>query len=497
MVIPETLGIVFLSVYSFCLSVILIYAVNSLYLLIQSKKNNQSKKSLSPFTLQQHLPVVTVQLPVFNEKYVVGSLLETITTLQYPKEKLQIQVLDDSTDETRELVHSLVEKYKLVGFRISHFHRMNRVGFKAGALREGLEKADGEFIAIFDADFAPDPNFLLKMLPYFEDEKVGLVQARWKHMNEKISALTKVQAMGLDGHFLIEQEGRNSGGLCINFNGTAGVFRKTCIWDSGNWQDDTITEDLDLSYRAQLKGWKFIFRSDITCLGELPEDISSWKSQQFRWTKGAIETCRKIVPLIWKSDFTFGMKIQSTLHLTVNLVYPMILIAGILNVPLLIIKNQASNPSYSLNWMGIFILSFISSVLIYWFIQNRSENGFIAKIRLFPIYLAFSAGLSINNTKALISALFKRKSEFVRTPKFHILDSKPKFAVNGYLNSKMNFQIIIEIIFGLYCFYGAALAVYFSEFAVLPFILLFGIGYLMMGLFSLRQIAEKYQKEIV
>lgn len=496
MVIPDKIGLVLIILYSICLSILFIYAINSFYLLILKKKSKRNK-NLPPFLLHQTLPFITVQLPVFNEKYVVRQLLESITSLHYPKEKIQIQILDDSTDETTSIIKELAGKYKSSGFNILHLHRTNRIGFKSGALREGLDKADGEFIAIFDADFTPDPDFLLKMLPYFDDEKIGLVQARWTHSNENSSILTKVQAMGLDGHFLIEQDGRNSAGLFINFNGTAGLFRKACILDAGNWQDDTITEDLDLSFRAQLKGWNFVFRSDITCLGELPENISSCKSQQYRWTKGAIETCSKILPLVWRSSFGIGIKIQSTLHLTVNFVYPMILIAGILNFPLLLFKNQGLNHTSSFNWMGIFLLSFISSILVYWFFQNRSEKSILRKIIMFPVYLAFSAGLSLNNTKALLSGLFKRKSEFVRTPKFHILDSNPKIKSNGYLNSKMNIQIGIEMVLGIYCVLGALLAVYFSEFAVLPFILLFGIGYLMMGLFSLRQIAEQKQKEII
>ena len=496
MVIPLGLGYVFLVLYSICLTIIFVYAANIFYLLLKVKKNIANKKKSPPFLNDSELPLVTIQLPVYNEKYVVVQLLDSITGLNYPKEKLEIQILDDSTDETKEIISFLVEKYLPLGFQIVHFHRKHRTGFKAGALRDGLESSKGEFIAIFDADFTPEPDFLMQLLPEFNDVKVGLVQARWKHKNEINSVLTKVQAMGLDGHFLIEQVGRNSGGYFINFNGTAGIFRKTCILDAGNWQEDTLTEDLDLSFRAQLKGWKFIFRSDITCLCELPEKISSWKSQQFRWTKGAVETGRKILPLVWNSSVAPGIKIQSTLHLTVNVVYPLILMASILNFPLLLLKHQNYSSPVSFNWMGIFILTFISSLLIYWFTQNRSERSIFMKISMFPVYLAFSAGLSVNNSKALLSALLKKKSEFVRTPKFHILADETKTTSSEYVNFRMDYQTVFEFVLGIYCFLCAAAAVCFFEFAALPFILLFGTGYLMMGIFSLRQIAEQKQKEI-
>ena len=372
-------------------------------------------KSVKPDYNKEFTPdsKVTIQLPLYNELYVVERLINAVCEIDYPKEKLEIQVLDDSTDETTNIVKNIVAKKKLEGFDISHIRRGTRKGFKAGALKEGLKIAKGEYIAIFDADFIPHKNFLKKTLPFFSNEKIGMVQTRWEHINGNYSILTKAQALALDGHFVIEQSVRNKAGFFINFNGTGGIWKKACIEDAGNWHDDTLTEDLDLSYRAQLNGWKFVFLKDFTSPAELPSEINALKNQQFRWTKGAIETAKKILPAVWKSDVALRVKLQATFHLTNNIVFPFILLAAILNVPLIFIKNSGSYTAY-FAILSLFVLAFISSFLFYLYSQKDIRTDWRKKIVLFPIFMAGSMGFAVNNSRAVVEGLLSRKSEFVR-----------------------------------------------------------------------------------
>ena len=337
--------------------------------------------------------LVTIQLPLYNEMYVIERLIDSVCEIDYPKDKMEIQVLDDSTDETTSIVARVVEEKKKLGFDISHVRRGTREGYKAGALKEGMKIAKGEFIAIFDADFIPQKEFLKKTLSYFTDDKVGMVQSRWEHLNGDYSIITKAQALALDGHFVIEQTVRNKSGFFINFNGTGGVWRKKCIEDAGNWHADTLTEDLDLSYRAQLIGWRFVFLKDFTSPAELPSEINALKAQQFRWTKGAVETAKKILPLVWKSKVPLRVKLQSTFHLTNNLVFPFILLAAILNVPLIFIKNSGAHEIY-FAIMSLFVLAFVSSFLFYMYSQKDIRTDWRKRIVLFPLFMAGSMGLS-------------------------------------------------------------------------------------------------------
>ena len=309
-------------------------------------------------------PVVTLQLPIYNEMYVIERLIKTVCEMDYPIDKLEIQVLDDSTDETVEIVANIVKEYQLRGFDIHHIHRTDRTGYKAGALKEGLKVAKGEFVGIFDADFIPRKNFLKIVLPFFKDPKIGMVQTRWEHLNRAYSLVTQIQALALDGHFVLEQQVRNKAGYFINFNGTSGVWRKECIFDAGNWEADTLTEDLDLSYRAQLKGWKFKYLTDFTTPSEVPSEINSLKSQQFRWTKGAIETARKMLFRVWAAKIPLKTKIMCTFHLTNNIVFPFILVACLLNMPIVLIKNTGLYDTYFI-FMSVFVLAFIASFLFY------------------------------------------------------------------------------------------------------------------------------------
>ncbi len=420
---------------------------------------------------------VTIQLPLFNELYVAERLIDAVCKIDYPKELLQIQVLDDSTDETVDVVAKIVEIKKTEGFDIQQINRIDRTGFKAGALKEGLKTASGEFVAIFDADFVPSEDFLKKTLRYFASSEIGMVQSRWEHLNENYSLLTRIQALALNGHLVIEQAVRNKSGFFINFNGTGGIWRKDCIMDAGNWHADTLTEDLDLSYRAQMKGWKFVFLRDFTTPAELPSEINALKAQQFRWTKGAIETAKKLLPQVWNAKLPLRVKLQSTFHLTNNIVFPFILLAGILNVPLIFIKNAGPYAPF-FNFMAIFILAFISSFLFYVFAQKDVHADWRKKITLFPLFMAGSMGLAVNNSRAVVEGLLSRKSEFVRTPKFKIIDKKDSVFNNKYLKTlKVDQSAFVELMLAAYCFIGVAASVYFMEIAALPFQLMFFIGF--------------------
>lgn len=433
---------------------------------------------------------VTIQLPLYNEIYVVERLIDSICEIDYPKDKMEIQVLDDSTDETINVVANKVKEKFDLGFDIKHVRRESREGFKAGALKEGMKIAKGDYIAIFDADFIPHKDFLKKTLSFFADEKVGMVQTRWEHLNGDYSILTKAQALALDGHFVIEQTVRNKAGFFINFNGTGGVWRKKCIEEAGNWHSDTLTEDLDLSYRAQLIGWRFVFLKDFTSPAELPSEINALKAQQFRWTKGAIETSKKILPLVWKSKVPLRIKLQATFHLTNNLVFPFILLAAILNVPLIFIKNSGSHEAY-FAIMSLFVLAFISSFLFYLYSQKDIRTDWRKKIVLFPLFMAGSMGFAVNNSRAVIEGLLSRKSEFVRTPKFKVEKDSDSWKNNKYLSKKISFSVYVELLMAVYCLVGIISSLYFLEIAALPFQFLFFLGFSFVSLTSIRHAYQK------
>lgn len=474
-----------LIVYILIMSIILIFASHGIIMLFYHRKYIKNiPQSLDTLSLDK---IVTIQLPLYNELYVVERLINSVCKIEYPKDKLEIQVLDDSTDETVNLVSKLVKQKQKEGFDIHHIRRGSRIGFKAGALKEGLKTAKGELIAIFDADFVPQSDFLMNTLRYFTNEKIGMVQTRWEHLNEDFSILTKIQALALNGHFVMEQPIRNRAGFFINFNGTGGIWRKECIEDAGNWQDDTITEDLDLSYRAQLNGWKFVYLRDFTTPAELPSEMNALKAQQFRWTKGAIETAKKLLPLVWKSKIPLRIKLQSTFHLTNNIVFPFVLLVGILNVPLIFIKN-AGPYSMFFNIMSIFVVAFISSFLFYLYAQKDVYNDWRKRITLFPLFMAGSMGLAVNNSKAVVEGLLDRKSEFVRTPKFKIVNKTDSFVSkkNYRSSSKLNSTLIIELVLAAYCLIGVFASIYFMEIAALPFHLMFFFGFASVASLSIK-----------
>lgn len=476
-----------LILYTFSLSVLLIFSSHGFIMLFYQHKNrNKLKQKLHVIDTSK---VVTIQLPLFNEMYVAERLINAVCKLDYPKDKLEIQVLDDSTDETISIVANIVKQKKEEGFLISHIQRVNRAGFKAGALKNGLAETKGEFIAIFDADFIPPTDFLTNTLPHFYTKKVGMVQTRWGHLNENFSLLTRVQAFALDGHFAIEQNVRNDAGFFINFNGTGGVWRKECIEDAGNWENDTLTEDLDLSYRAQLKGWEFVYLKDVTTPAELPAEMSALKSQQFRWTKGAIETAKKLLPKIWLSDLSLRIKLQSTFHLTNNFVFPFVLVVALLNLPLLFIKHSGNFDTY-FQYSSLFIIAFISTFLLYITAQKNIYLDWKRRILIFPVFLSGTMGLALNNTKAVLEGVFNKKSEFVRTPKF-VANSTIK-VVNKYVSgNKVSFLLFIEITFAIYSLIGVITSIYFLELAALPFNLMFFFGFFSVSALSLKQVLVK------
>ena len=469
--------------YFVSLSILFVFGCHG-FIMIYYHRKYRGVKPVSK-EVNESSTMVTIQLPLYNELYVVERLINAVCEIDYPKEMLEIQVLDDSTDETTLITEKIVEKKKLDGFNIIHIRRGSRKGFKAGALKEGLKIAKGEFVAIFDADFIPHKHFLKKTLSFFSDSKVGMVQTRWEHINGDYSILTKAQALALDGHFVIEQSVRNKAGFFINFNGTGGVWRKSCIEDAGNWQEDTLTEDLDLSYRAQLNGWKFVFLKDFTSPAELPSEINALKNQQFRWTKGAIETAKKILPLVWKSRVPFRIKLQATFHLTNNLVFPFILLAAILNVPLIFIKNSGSHEAY-FAILSLFVLAFVSSFLFYLYSQKDIRTDWRKKIALFPLFMAGSMGFAVNNSRAVIEGLLNRKSEFVRTPKFKVVNNNDSWIGKRYLSNKLGLSVIVELIMAVYCLVGIASSIYFAEIAALPFQILFFVGFSFVSFTSLK-----------
>jgi cellulose synthase/poly-beta-1,6-N-acetylglucosamine synthase-like glycosyltransferase len=417
--------------------------------------------------------------------YVVERLIHSVCNLRYPKELLQIQVLDDSTDETQAICARQVEKQRRLGFDIQHITRTGRDGYKAGALENGLRTASGEFIAIFDADFLPESDLLEKMVHYFSDPKIGMIQSRWGHLNEDYSLLTKVQSMLLDGHFLIEQTARCRSGRFFNFNGTAGIWRRECIESAGGWAGDTLAEDLDLSYRAQLGGWKFMYLPYVVTAAELPVEMNGFKTQQHRWAKGSVQTCKKILPVLWRSDLPFKIKLEGTIHLTSNLAYlPLMLVCLLLN------PNLMHTP-HGWKWMlfvdfPIFIAASVSIILFYVCAQKDLHRDWKRRLLLVPLLMAVGIGLSINNAKAVIEALFNHQTDFTRTPKYGVKQSRETWREKRYRAIKQAWPWI-ELAFGAYVTYFVVLAVERHSWGTIPFMVLFQIGFLYVAVTSIIQ----------
>ena len=433
------------------------------------------------------LPVVTIQLPLYNEMYVVDRLVDSVCAIDYPREKLEIQILDDSTDETRSIAEAAARRHAAAGIDIKYIHRSDRSGYKAGALEAGMHVARGNFIAIFDADFVPKRDFLMATVHHFTDPKVALVQTRWGHVNEDYSLLTKIQAILLDAHFVLEHGSRNRGGCFFNFNGTAGIWRKAAIIDGGGWQHDTLTEDLDLSYRTQLKGWRFVFLPNHVAPAELPVEMNAFKSQQHRWAKGSIQTFLKLMPQILQSDQPFKVKAEAFFHLSANFNYPLMCVLSVLMAPSMVIR-------YNMGWYEMLLidvplfLAATASVANFYMVCQRElyPQSWTERLKYLPILMSIGIGLAVNNTKAVLEAIFHKPSEFKRTPKYRIEGGTGEWMGKNYRQA-VAIQPIVELTLGLYftatLFYALANGIY----GTVPFLMLFQVGFLYTGLLSIVQ----------
>ncbi|ATB42505.1 glycosyl transferase [Cystobacter fuscus] len=479
-----TVEILFLGVYFSVLCVLAVYGSHRYrmaYLYYRHKF-----KLPTPRGVLAELPRVTIQLPIFNEMYVVERLVDAVCRIDYPRELLEIQVLDDSTDETCAIARACVERQRQKGHDIVYVHRTNRQGFKAGALENGLLTAKGEFIAVFDADFVPGPDFLHRTVPFFADSQVGMVQVRWGHLNRDFSILTQAQSIFLDGHFIIEHTARNRSGCFFNFNGTAGIWRRVTISDAGGWQHDTLTEDLDLSYRAQVKGWQFIFLPDVISPAEVPVDMNAFKSQQHRWAKGSIQTARKLLPMILKSDLPFAVKREAFFHLTNNMAYLLMVVLSALMPLSMVVRFQ--HGLYGTLFLDLpFFISATASVCVFYVAAQR-ERGAKGwdRFKYLPFLMSLGIGLAINNARAVLEALLGQQSGFTRTPKTGAEGKKVTAIKKSYRGDK-TLMPILELTFALY-FTGALWFAFEKRiYTSVPFILLFQLGFLYVGVSSLLQ----------
>ena len=496
------INIIFI-LYAVALVVITAYCLMQLNLLYNYRQHHrhQRQKQQPPApkaatgtgsAAQTNWPFVTIQLPIFNEMYVVERLIDNIMQLDYPKDRFEVHVLDDSTDETVDITRKKVEEYKAKGYNIEQLHRTDRKGFKAGALKEAMQHARGEFIAIFDADFLPRRDFLKATLTHFEDAKVGVVQTRWEHLNENYSLITRVQALQLNVHFRVEQKGRHAGNYLLQFNGTAGVWRRQAIDDAGGWEADTLTEDLDLSIRTQLKGWKIKFLEEVGAPAELPAEMHGLKSQQFRWMKGGAETARKMLPTVWRSQLSFGQKLHATMQLVASTVFVFVFIMGVFSVPLLLYWSQAHWGSTLLEYCYAGMLALVA-VHYTANVEMQKNKGTYWKrlvkfILLFPLFLALSMGLSLHNTVAVVQGWLGKKSAFVRTPKFNITGIKDNLWNRKYLSGRINWTTTMEGLLALLFGYASWLGFQSGNYGFLAMHLTLTLGYAVIFYYSLRHV---------
>ncbi len=482
---PNSFDLAIMIPYFLILGILAAYGIHRYVLVYQFFKYSQNSAPPAPVPLDW--PKVTIQLPIFNERYVIERLVDCIAQFDYPREKLQIQVLDDSTDETRQVARECVERHQRAGLPIFYLHRDNRVGFKAGALAQGLLSATGDFVAIFDADFLPHPDFLRLTIPYFIDPRLAMVQGRWSYINRDYSALTQIESILLDGHFAIEHSARFRRGSFFNFNGTAGVWRRSAIIDAGGWQHDTLTEDTDLSYRAQLRGWHFIYLPEVECPSELPVEMNAFKSQQARWAKGLMQTARKILPRVLRSDAPRHVKIEAIFHLTANISYPLMVILSIILLPAMVVRFYQGWFQVLVIDLPLFIASTCSISSFYLTAQRVLHPHSWKKTFLYlPFVMAVGIGLSVRNAFAVMEAIFGIQTEFARTPKYRIEGVKGSWAKKSY-KKRSGWMPFVEILLGLYFAATVFYAIQNENYATVPFLLLFVWGYLYTGSMSLGQ----------
>ena len=461
-----------------------LYGMNLLWMAVSFARDERRKPGRVPKPdqapeLPSSPPDVTIQLPLYNEPLVAERLIDACAEIEYPRSKLEIQVLDDSTDNTSDIVSRRLEYWRRRGLDIEHIRRSDRDGFKAGALQNGLTFARGDFIAVFDADFLPPPDFLRRMLPNFSDERVGLVQARWGHLNEYSSVLTRIQAVALDAHFALEQRVRNATGCFISFNGTAGVWRRACIEDAGGWEADTLAEDLDLSYRAQIRGWQFRYVGDIEVPSELPMTTSALRSQQFRWAKGTVEAAGKLLMPLWHTDRPLRVKLQGSVHLTAHVVFPILILVALLHSPILVARSLGRGPGTAyFAMMALGLTGFVGFTLAQLFAQRDLYVDWVRRLLFFPVFMAGTVGLSLSNARAVLEALAGKRTAFVRTPKFN----RGSVPLPRSAHPRIPGIAYLELALFLYSCAGLIVIVELGEWAAVPFQSLFTAGF---GLISM------------
>ncbi len=445
------------------------------------------QKTVAPSGAFEDLPPVTVQLPLYNESEVVERLLTAVAALDYPRHRLQIQVLDDSDDETKERARAVVDRLSSQGFDIEYLTRDHRVGFKAGALANGLKRASGEFLLILDADFVPPPKILKQCIDYFTDPGIGMVQMRWGHLNRTYSLLTRIQSIFLDGHLIIEHTARNRSGRFFNFNGTAGIWRKRAIEEAGGWQHDTLTEDLDLSYRAQLAGWRFVYLPKVAVPAEIPVEMNAFKLQQHRWTKGAVQTAKKILPKVWCSHFPLAVKIEATFHLTSNISYVLMFLVALLTLPVLHIRSQLGWEKLLIVDVPLFSLATMAVSGFYIASQRALYPDWKRQIKYLPMLLALGMSMCINNTRAVMEGLVGHESSFRRTPKYGVTNRRERGSGKWRYSAQKNVLVLVELTMAIYfaviLYYALSVDLYLG----IPFFALFHLGFLYSSVLSTLQ----------
>ncbi len=490
----KILAIVILILYALSMSVILVYSLIQLSL---ARAYAKRKKEVP--LVPGYYPKVLVQLPVYNERYVIQRLIDRVAAIDYPTDKLEIQVLDDSNDETTEIAKERVAHYKSAGLNISLVRREDRTGYKAGALNYGMERSDAALIAIFDADFLPKQDFLQKTVAYFDDKRLGAVQSRWEHINEDYNLMTQLQAFVLNAHFSVEQGGRDSAGHYINFNGTAGVWRREAIESSGGWQWDTLTEDLDLSYRAQLNGWKLKFLEDIGSPAELPVEMNALRTQQFRWNKGAAECFKKNILSVWRKDgIAFSQKLHAAAHMLNSSLFLAVLMIALLSVPSIWALSSFQDLGLLYRGGSVFLIGVVFLSYFYWLSFKRfdSEASILAFMKRFVLFLAFSLGLSLHNGLAVLEAYLGIKTPFLRTPKFNISKKHEDYQSNTYIQSSTPLTAYLELSLILYFIGGLVYSIYTGTYGYIPFLSLLIIGYSVVAFYSFKGLF-KPQKALV
>lgn len=485
------LQLLLVAVYGFCLAFICCYSLVQLhltYLYWTRRKAIPAPEAIPDpgYTW----PAVTVQLPLYNERYVVERLIDAVASLDYPRHLLQIQLLDDSTDDTSELIQQKIAHYTGSGLQLEHVLRPDRSGYKAGALQYGLQQATGEFIAIFDADFVPQPDFLKRTIPAFTNERIGVVQTRWGHLNRSYSLLTRLQAFGLDAHFTVEQTGRNKGGHFINFNGTAGVWRNSCIENAGGWQSDTLTEDLDLSYRAQLRGWQFRYLQAVEAPAELPAAMGALKSQQYRWTKGAAETARKHLGKVLHANMPFSTRLHAVFHLLNSGIFVCVLLTALLSLPMLYLKHSVPGLELLFAAGSLLIISLLALIGFYWTsLYQHTGSAWQTTKRFIPeffLFLSLSMGMSLHNTVAVLEGYLGRKTPFIRTPKHNLRNRGDAWREHTYAITRLHPVTLLEGLLTIYFGYGIMLGIRLEDYGLLPFHVMLTLGFGAVFVYSLN-----------